>query len=266
MGEDEVMVLMFSGMLAFVMWGIWYFRSMQIAELFGAGSQHMILWLAPVASAVLLFMVLRIWASHDVRDAPQYLVMYSLMGAAWVGSVAILMFPWMGLHFIHDAIERRNMPSALAIASAVAGFTLAFAGGNIGDGPGWWVVVFSSGLATGTLATCWFALSQGANMAEEISVDRDMAAGLRLGGFLIAGGVICGRGAAGNWVSAGATIADFMSVAWAIIPLLAVTWLFDYFGSPTPENPRPEPVLYGGVPATFCIGAALAMVFLWGKW
>jgi len=266
MGEDEVFVLLGSGMTALVFWGIWYFRSVQIAELFGAGSQRLILWLAPVASAVLLFMVLRIWASHDVRDAPQYLIMYSLMGAAWVGMFTVLMFPWMGLHFVHDAIERRNLPSALAIASAMIGFTLAFAGGNIGDGPGWWVVVLSSGLATGTLATCWFALSQGANMAEEISVDRDMAAGLRLSGFLIGGGVICGRGAAGNWVSVPATVADFLSLAWTIVPLLAVTWLFDYLGSPTPERPKPDAALYGGVPAIFCIGAAIVVVTMWGKW
>lgn len=266
MGEDEVMVLLFSGMLGFVTWGIWYFRSMQIAELFGAGSQRLILWLAPAASAFLLFMVLRVWASHDVREAPQYLIMYTLMGGAWVGMVAILLFPWMGLHFVHDAVERRNLPSALAISSAVIGFTLAFAGGNIGDGPGWWVVVFSSGLATGTLATCWFALSQGANMAEEISVDRDMAAGLRLSGFLIAGGIICGRAAAGNWVSVGATISDFLSIAWTMVPLLGVTWLFDAMGSPTPERPKPDVALYGGVPATLCIGASIVLITFWGKW
>jgi hypothetical protein len=238
----------------------------KIGELFGGETQRLILWLAPVVSAVLMFLVLKIWASHDVRDAPQYLMMYTLMGGAWVGVVTIVMFPWMGLHFVHDAIERRNLPSALAIGSAIIGFTLAFAGGNIGDGPGWWVVVFSSGLATGTLASCWFALSQGANMADEISVDRDMAAGVRLSGFLIAGGVICGRGAAGNWVNVGATIADFLSVAWTIIPLLAVTWLFDYIGSPTPERPKPDAALYGGVPAVFCMGAAIVVVTMWGRW
>jgi hypothetical protein len=51
-----------------------------------------------------------------------------------------------------DATARRKPAQPLEhgnpAAGAILGLTLAFARGNIGNGPGWWVVVFSAGMST----------------------------------------------------------------------------------------------------------------------
>ena len=62
---------------------------------------------------------------------------------------------------------------------------------NIGDGPGWWVVVFAAGLATAALFAAWLVLAQIGHGVDAVTIDRDLAAGVRLGAFLAA----CGAGA-----------------------------------------------------------------------
>jgi hypothetical protein len=224
------------------------------------------LMVTPAACAMLLLIILRLYAAEDVRQAGEYLLMYSAMGAGWVGILALYFFPYFGFHYLDDAVERANPAATAAICGALIGFTFAFAGGNIGDGPGWWVVVFSSGLATVTLAASWALLARLAAMHEEITVDRDMATGLRLGGFLVAGGMICGRAAAGNWVSATATFHDFWRVGWIMVPLLVLTWVFDYGGSPNAERPKPPVLLFGVLPALLSIGLAAVTIQLLGSW
>jgi uncharacterized membrane protein YjfL (UPF0719 family) len=124
-----------------------------------------------------------------VRDDPRYLLFYFFPGAMWV-SVAVRCLPLVGLSARDDVVERGNSSAALAIAGAILAITLCFAGGNIGDGPGWWVVVFSAGLATVALLLSWLVLETVARVADVVTIERDEAAGLRLGGWLIA----CGFG------------------------------------------------------------------------
>ena len=54
-----------------------------------------------------------------------------------------------------DVVERSNRAAIPAIAGGLLAITLCFAGGNIGDGPGWWVVMFCGVLSTGTLLLAW---------------------------------------------------------------------------------------------------------------
>ena len=52
------------------------------------------------------------------------------------------------------------------LVEPMLGVTLCYAGGNIGNGPGWWVVVFSAGLSTVALFAAWMVLDTGAWTAE----------------------------------------------------------------------------------------------------
>ena len=103
-----------------------------------------LLQLTPLVAAALLLAVLRYAASYDVRDDPAYLALYLILGAAWVG-VSIRWLAVTGISTSDDVVERANGSASLAVAGAIIGITLAYAGGNIGDGPGWWVVVFCRG-------------------------------------------------------------------------------------------------------------------------
>jgi uncharacterized membrane protein YjfL (UPF0719 family) len=266
MSEDEVLVLLFSGVTSLVCWGTWLYRALAVDQAFGAQSQRQLLFVCPLLCAVILFAVLRVWASHDVRDDWRYLIFYCLMGFAWVGVAAWVLFPWLGLHVVPDAIERRNLAAAIGVVGGLCGYTLAFAGGNIGDGPGWWVVVFSSGLATITLTLAWLLLSALSHIADAVTIDRDLAAAIRLTGFLVAVGMVCGRGAAGDWVSADATIADFVRIAWMVVPLLILAIGFDRFGRPSIDSPSPSVSLYGVLPFVLSIGMAAVWIVQAGAW
>src|SRR4029453_10538043 len=147
-------------------------------------------------------------SAHDVRDDPTYLFMYVLLGAAWVG-VWIRLLAMTGVSKRDDVVERSNSSAALAVAGATLGITLCYAGGNIGDGPGWWVVVFSAALATLALFAAWLLLGFASGVSDAVTVDRDPAAGLRLAAFLIGCGLILGRAVAGDWESAAATVREF---------------------------------------------------------
>ncbi|GEM_PF-773594 len=208
MSEGEMIFAVISSIAAVVAWGIWYFSLLAVGRYYRFRSERILLHLVPPCCALLLWLVLRRWASSDVRDSSTYLYFYMAMGAAWVGLVKAF-FLLLNLSVRQDAIERRNGAAAIAVAGGLIGLTLAFAGGNIGDGPGFHVVILSAGISTGSLYIFWYFYEAVARVSEAITVERDPAAGWRLAGFLASLGAVLGRGVAGNWVSFEATLADY---------------------------------------------------------
>jgi uncharacterized membrane protein YjfL (UPF0719 family) len=257
MSDDEAVVLFASGAIAVVVWLIWFGRTLWIGRVSSSGRQ--LLLFVPFAAAALLFAVLRVLAAHDVRDDSRYLWLYFLLGAAWVG-LCVRALPLLGVSPRDDVLERGNRAAADAVAGALLALTFCFAGGNIGDGPGWWVVVFSAGLATAALFLAWAILETSSAVSETVTIDRDRAAGIRLAGFLVACGVIFGRGAAGDWVSAELTVHDFAAVAWLAIPLLVVAAMVERSARPTASHPQPSSFAYGVVPAAGYLAAAALVV------
>jgi uncharacterized membrane protein YjfL (UPF0719 family) len=254
MSEDEVVVLVASGILASIAWLTWYVRALRLGQ--PPVAALAMLLMAPPVGGLLLFGVLRTVASHDVREDPIYLAFYLVMGAAWVAVWAWL-FPLVGLSPRDDVLERANGAAADVTAGALLAITLCFAGGNIGDGPGWWVVLFSAGLATAALFLTWLLFETLTGVSDAVTIDRDRAAGIRLVGFLLACGVIFGRGAAGDWESASQTAIDFAAAAVPVIPLLIVAVLVERIARPTPSRPKPSALLYGAVPALVYANAAV---------
>jgi hypothetical protein len=211
-----------------------------------------------------LFEILKTWASSDVRDSSIYLLFYMVLGAAWIG-LALRCTGFAGISVRDDAIERRNGAASLALAGSLIGLTLAFAGGNIGDGPGCWVVVFAAGLATLVFFALWIALDAFAHVSDAITIDRDLAMGVRLAGFLTAEGIILGRAVAGDWVSAAATLRDFVIAGgWPSLMLLVAAIGIEHACRPTLHRPTPRLAMFGITPALVYVMAAMAIVFVLG--
>jgi hypothetical protein len=96
-----------------------------------------------------------------------------------------------------------------------------------------------------------------------VAIDRDPAAGLRLGAFLLSCGLILGRGVAGDWHSAQETVVDFsLCVPYAAL-LLIVATLIERMARPTPQAPRAAIIAFGLLPSlvylVFAIGVAVIM-------
>ena len=260
MSEDEFVVLVASGILASIAWVAWYWRALRLGQPPAAALRMLLL--APPVCGLLLFGVLRTVSSHDVRDDPVYLAFYMVLGAAWIAAWAWC-FPLVGLSPRDDVLERGNGAAASVTAGALLAIALCFSGGNIGDGPGWWVVLFSAGLATASLFLTWLLFETLTGVSDAVTIDRDRAAAIRLVGLLLACGAIFGRGAAGDWESASQTAIDFAVAAVPVVPLLIVAVVVERIARPTPLRPKPSALVYGTLPAlVYASAAAFALTQL----
>jgi len=224
----------------------------------GKGERVAVL-LAPGCCALLLFWVLAEHSAVDVRSSSLYLVFYLSLGCAWVG-LATRWLPYLGVSIRDDVVERRNPAAAMAIVGMMFGLTFAFAGGNVGNGPGWWCVVICAGLATASLGATWLALHVVAGVPETLTVDRDVATGVRVGVLVALLGMVFGRAAAGDWVSVGDTVWTFSSLAWPGFVIAAVAAPIELTLRPTAERPRRSVLTAGlGPAALYTVGAFVAL-------
>jgi uncharacterized membrane protein YjfL (UPF0719 family) len=265
MSEDEAFVLIGCTIVSLLTWLPWLWQAAFTARRCSRLSHRWGLYVFPLISAAALAAILRLYSSQDVQTNPVYIAFYLIMGAAWVG-FASRFLGFFGLSARDDVIERANPAAAYAIGGAILGITLCFAGGNIGNGPGWWVVVFSAALSTLAFFILWALLHQFTGLADAVTIDRDPASGLRLAGYFIGSGLILGRAVAGNWESMQATVFDFARMAWPVILLWAAAVLMERTFQPTRERPLPSPVTFGLAPLAAYVALAAFFVAQAGPW
>ncbi|MBI5529737.1 MAG: hypothetical protein HY897_25710 [Deltaproteobacteria bacterium] len=247
------------------MWGRWYFFVFSVSPLASSHAKRLPIYAAPPLCAGITYLVLRFFASADVRNDPVYLLFYLAMGSAWLGAAATAL-PLVGLSARDDVAERGNPAAGTAIAGAMLGLTLCFVGGNIGNGPGWWVVAFSSGLATGLWAILAATVEQFGRSNETVTVERSTAAGVRAAGLYVAWGVILGRSVAGDWHSAGQTVADFARLGWPCAPMALVAIPANRLLDRSTNPGRPRIALTGLLPGIAYLAAAAWHVATIGRW
>lgn len=258
MSEDEVMVTGVCAFGALVGWLVFLSRWARLTSLGPRRHPGRHAWLVPVGVGAIVFSVLRTIAASDVRDAPVYLFQYLVMGMSWV-VLAAYVFSYLGISLRDDLLERANPAALPASMGLYFGVALAFAGANVGEGPGWWVVVASAFVATLGFLAASMIVSAFGRVHEEVSVERDLGAGVHAAGVFLALGIVAGRGAAGNWEGAGPMVADFFAHAWALAPLAIVGALV---ARGIARQPRPARVASGLVSATAHVTAALGIVLV----
>lgn len=265
MSGDEVLVLVASLMFGVPPWFHWY-RDLRAATWRRSGlRERWLLILSPAVAVFLIFQVLRGLAASDVRDDPVYLFFYLALGVCWIGA-GMRGLSLLGLDARDDVIERGNRAAAIAIAGAIVGIALCFAGSNVGEGPGWGVVVFCAVLSTGTLLLFWTLLDLLTGVADAVTIDRDPAAGVRVAGLFLALGLILGRAVAGDWLDGGAALHDFALKGWPAAVLLALAVALERRLRPTPAAPERPALLHGAVPALLYLGLSAAAVGMAGPW
>jgi len=176
--------------------------------------------------AVGVLLVLLRWSAADVQNESDEVIFYlvfSLLGII----AAQYLFGFLGISLRDDAIEKRNRSALCATAGLTIGVSCCIAGSNVGNGPGGEVVFFCAALSVGTLLGLWIVLATIADVAEAITVERDLGAGVRAGASLASGGAILGAAVVGDWVSFSSTIRDFVHFAWPVFAGLVVVTAFE---------------------------------------
>jgi uncharacterized membrane protein YjfL (UPF0719 family) len=216
----DAFIFIASLVIAVERWFDWYRDLSRVNRFAVTLRSRALLFAIPVCCAVIFLLTLRSLGDDAVRHSAFYLALYVSLGMAWL-AVMILVFAFLGISARDDALERGNPSASWAIAGALLGAAFCFDGANIGNGPGVGAVVFSALLSTGFFVLLWFSVERFASFAEEVTVERNLGAGIRLGGFLAALGLICGWMVAGDWVSEIATLRDFARDCWPAILLSA---------------------------------------------
>ena len=262
MSPDEIVVTIAAVVFGPGAWVLWFVRTSGSA-LPGRGSDGLgVLGATLVACSTLLMFVLVTAASHDVRAVIEYLFMYSVLGLAWL-RLAEPLFAYGGVSARDDVVERGNNAATIALSGALVAVMLCFAGGNIGDGPGWWVVVFSAALATAGLLIAWQIYTTVTTGTDAVTIDRDPAAGMRLALFLVACGLILGRSVAGDWQTPEATVRDFVSMLPFVAILIVLAVILEPIGRPTPQQPHLPFASHGlGLGALYLLVAVIALIFV----
>jgi hypothetical protein len=221
--------------------------------------------LCVAASLFLLFIGLRLWGAAEVRANVGEVFFLTFIGAIWL-VFATKLFPCLGLSFREDVIERKNDSALVALCGAVLSVSIIYGGGSFGEGPSYLNNFFSAGLGMAGFLLLWVLFEISGKASISITEERDLASGIRLGGFLVAIGLVLGRAVAGDWHSESATIHDFVRDSWPAVLLCAVALVAERLVRPNRQRPFPSWRSSGLLPAVLYL--ALATVWLWhlGPW
>lgn len=264
---DAGEVYLFLGSAAIFVFGIFLWaRWLSSAGTLGREKAPLgVMVFAILVSLGMLVGVTWFWTAKETRHGQPYTLLVVAMGGAWLVACSGL-FRWLGLSVREDACERRNRSAALAISGALIGAMFIFCGANTGEGPSFWNNVYSALLG----GVAWFALWQTLEGTTKVSLaiteDRDVAAGIRVGAFLAAEGLVLGRALSGNWHSVQATTWDFLRDGWPAIVLMVLAVILERMLRPTAANPFPAWPTRGVPVAMLYVAAAMGWVLKLGWW
>lgn len=204
--------------------------------------------LLPLVALVIYIITLKCFASYDVVDSFFYIFFYTLLGYVWLYFGLKVMARYLDLSWIDDVLNNNNKAALLAIIGGYIGMAVIYAGANVGDGPGWWCVIFAGGL--GFIA--WVILAMIVHLFtkafERITVDRDISCGIRIGCYLLASGIILGRASAGDWTSVYMTVVEF-GAGWPVLLLTLFAILVEFLYS---RKLRSYPITAFDADSIFC--------------
>jgi uncharacterized membrane protein YjfL (UPF0719 family) len=217
------------------------------------------------AGVIMIAMALPWWGAAEIRADLGEVISLTVVGIVWL-VVATAIFSWFGVSYTDDVAERGNVAALIALCGEVLGVAVIYVGGNAGEGPSYDENIFSAGLATATLFAFWILLEVQAKVSMSIAEERDLASGLRMGGFLLAMGLILGRAVAGNWHSEAATVRDFIHDGWPAAVLWLTALLCERRWRPSRKSPFPPWRKCGLLPALFYLAASGLWMWHLGPW
>lgn len=245
MDDSETLMLVFALVVSVLSFGSWLQQSYTLPPHLASTRTRRVAASGVLVALALLLAVLVTLASFDVRGSPTYLFFYMALGAAWLGVFRVAPY---GVSLRDDVLERDNLAAAIAWAGLCVGIVGCFAGANVGDGPGFFCVLEAAFFASaGFFVTAWI-VHQVASLPDHVTIDRDVAAGVRLASFFVATGVLWGRGAAGDFVSVERTFSEMIH-AWPVALVVGKVIVLERHVRPTPSRPAGDLVLHGLAPA-----------------
>lgn len=265
MDGDEVVFMLIAAGITFFGCVFWYTRLLGSPVLGRRPPFFTSLILTPPACMLVLLWVLLKWSDPVVANDIRYIGLFLFGGGAFL-TLAMMIMRLLGVHRQIDVLQQRNPAAALVTIGCMFGVILAYSLANIGVGPTIWTTIGPAILATASFFLLWALIELISRVSEAITIERDVASGLRLAAFLIVAGLILGRAVAGDYQSAEATMRDFFKQAWPVLPLSITVGILQRVLRATPRLPQPPAFSHGLVPAILYALFAAGWVAYLGKW
>ncbi|MBO0700871.1 MAG: hypothetical protein J2P46_20920, partial [Zavarzinella sp.] len=257
MSEEEFPVAIGAGAVAVVYWAAWLRDAGHTSLLVRPAGRLTGLILCLLGGLGIVFATLLTWADPVVRASPSYILLF-LAVAGVALAVATAVAAVLGVSPLDDAVRRPNPAAAFTTAGVWLGTSLTVAGANVGRGDTIGTTIGPLALGVVALLALWAVLAVATGAIGSVTHDRDVPAGVRQAGLLIAWGLILGRATAGDWESVAGTWEDFANQGWPALVLLAIAIPLEWWLRPRADRPAPR------WPAR--IGPALAYVLAATSW
>jgi hypothetical protein len=222
---SEGILLIISIVLGIVFLFKWYGPILRVKPRKRCGGARAALSLIPIISFCVLAAVISTVSAPTVSSPsaegyPFWIIYYIIVGFAWILCTKGLIFRCFDLSWQDDVLAKNHTePALLPVIGAYAGLTMIYAGANIGDGPGWWCVIYAAG--TGTAA--WLLLGHIVQKATDafgtVTIGRDLPCAIRMSAYLIAGGAILAHASAGDSITPGTDIINIAACSLTAVPL-----------------------------------------------
>jgi hypothetical protein len=220
---------------------------------------------ALIVNLLILFYALRHWGAHEISVDAEPQTGLMLFGQLWI-FLCMGNFTWLAISMRDDAMERRNPAAFLALLGAIFAIGLIYTGANIGEGPSYANNLFCAALGTGAFCLVGLTLELSTRISTAICEGRDVATGIRIGGFFLAQGLIIARALAGDWHSTAATLRDFVHDGIFSPALLLIAIPIERLTQPTARNPSPHWLTRGLGFATLYVVATVFWLLRLGWW
>ena len=261
--SDDEWLFFFAAAAIVVVGGVRYYRPLLSIPLMNRShGRRAVLALLPVVAVVPTCVVLNRWADARVVGHLGYSVLFIVGGLAWVFAAAELLGV-LGVSIRDDVLERDNTAALIAVSGMLLGVGVVYALCNIGSGPTIWTTILPAPVATALLVGLAILVELlGATVADAVTIDRDIATALRVGGVALGGAVILGRAGAGDWISWPQTWADMAAHGWPAVVLAIAAGGMHRLLRPNAARPRPPIFQFGIVPAVLLLAASILVTFI----
>lgn len=253
-------LLVFCLMVAGYCWIQWYYATLSVNALVAKGNYRLPYLLIPAIAGAVLWVVLANGADPYVRTHFDYFLFYWVGGLTWIVFLLWLL-PFVGFS-PRDELERRNIGSVMVVCGAILGLTFAYAGGNVGEGPGSWVVMVCVVVSSIGFFGVWMLLEGFTQISETVTVERDLSGSIRLTSFLIALGLIMGAAVSGDWIDMPDFWIAFFARAWPALAMMLFAVAIEYMARPSERQPNPSVLLFGVLPS---IGYLIVAVMIFSE-
>lgn len=204
----------------------WYYKVLKVWPRENKKGIINLLIITPIILLIMFIYTTTSIAASDVVSDPYYIFYYILLGFLFIAVVTFLLSLALGISWIDDALNNGNIAATLFLVSSLLGLGLIYSGSNIGEGPGWWTVVFASGLGVIAFFLIMKILEKTTNVITKITHDRNIWLSVRISFLVIGISLILAKASSGNWTSFEHTVIEFF-IFWPALVLLLIGIVFE---------------------------------------